>query len=173
MWKPEFKLKCPADQGARRCTRTMAHRRRVFKGPFTVTVLLVLTFGMLLAGSIFVSNQTVALRGDIASLESRREYLEAGEGLLITEYNAARKPAVIISRASGELGLVLPEHPDLTLVCREIEQNERSMSLARKFFSRFGGASEANAGEAHPALVTGTMVSLTPVANDRTKRPGS
>jgi hypothetical protein len=140
----------------------MAHRRRIFKGQVTATVLLVVTFGVLLAGSIFVSNQTVALRRDIAALESRREYLEAGEGLLITDYNAARKPEVIISRASRELGLVLPADPDLVLVCRDLPQDERSMSLARRFFSRFGGASEAQAGEAHPALVSGSMVSLTP-----------
>ena len=77
----------------------MAHRRRIFKGRVTATVLLVVTFGILLAGSIFVSNQTVALRRDIAALESRRENLEAGEGLLITEYNAAPKPEDINSRA--------------------------------------------------------------------------
>lgn len=171
MWKPDLKLKCPAGQNTRSCTRTMAHRRRVFRGPVTATVLLVLTFAILLGGSIFISNQTVALRRDIAALEARREYLEAGEGLLITEYNTARKPEVIIGRAKAELGLVLPDDPDLVLVCREMEQNERSMSLARRFFSRFGGASQAQAGEANLGLVSGSMVSLTPVASTEGVKP--
>jgi hypothetical protein len=141
----------------------MAHRRRIFKGQLTVGVLVTLGFGLLLAGSIFISNQTVALRRDIAGLESRRECLEVKEGRLLTDYNAARKPEVIIGRGIRELGLVLPENPDLVLVCRSNEADDHGPSLAKKFFSKFGGASAAQAGETHSGLVTGTMVSLTPL----------
>lgn len=163
MWKPDLKMKCPTGQSKRRCTRTMAHRRRIFKGQVTVAVLVTLGFGLLLAGSIFISNQTVALRRDIAGLESKRECLEVAEGRLLTDYNAARKPEVIIARGIRELGLVLPDNPDLVLVCRENGADEPGPSLARKFFSKFGGASEASAGEAHSHLVSGNMVSLTPL----------
>jgi hypothetical protein len=163
MWKPDLKLKSPAGPNTRREARTMAHRRRIFKGQATVATLVTLGFGLLLGGSIFISNQTVALRRDMAGLESRRECLEVQEGRLLTDYNAARKPEVIIKRGMAELGLVLPENPDLVLVCRDNREDDHEPSLARKFFSKFGGASEARAGEPNWGLVSGTMVSLTPL----------
>jgi hypothetical protein len=143
----------------------MAHRRRIFKGQATVATLVTLGFGLLLGGSIFISNQTVALRRDMAGLESRRECLEVQEGRLLTSYNAARKPEVIIKRGMVELGLVLPENPDLVLVCRDKETDDHEPGLARKFFSKFGGARKARAGESPSGLVSGTMVSLTPLNN--------
>ena len=140
----------------------MAHRRRIFKGQVTLAALGVLGFGLLMAGSIYISNETVGMRRNIAALEWKRENLEAGEGRLLTEYNAARRPEVIVERAIRELGFVQPENPDLVLVCQATPEPKQSTSLARKFLSKFGGGTEAQAGENNMGLVTGSMVSLTP-----------
>jgi len=162
MWRPDINLKCPAGQNTRRCTRNMAHRKRMFRGRVTLVILAAMGFGLLLAGSIFISNQTVGLRTDIAALESRREYLEAGSGQLLTKWNAVTSAPIIIHRARKELGLVVPEDPDLVLVCRDVEDNSDNSGLWRKFLSKFGGGNVAQAAGDQAGLVVGSMVSLTP-----------
>ena len=162
MWKPDISLKCPAGSQARRCTRTMAHRRRLLGSQVTFTALGALCLGLLMAGSIYISNQTTALRTDIASLEARQEFLEAGSGHLLARWNAATSTKVIIRRAKKELGLVVPEDPGLVLVYEEGSQKSPGSGLWQKFLSRFGGGNDAHAGDDQVGLVVGSMVSLTP-----------
>jgi cell division protein FtsB len=162
MWKPDINLKCPAGQQTRRCARTMAHRRRLLKGKVALSALGGLTVGLLLAGSINISNQTTALRTEIASLEARQEFLEAGNGHLLTRWNAATTTEVIVGRARKELGLVVPEDPNLVLVREEGSWHGSGSGLWQKFLSRFGGGTAAQAAEDPAGLVTGSMVSLTP-----------
>ena len=162
MWKPDLNLKCPAGQNAQRCNRAMAHRRRLMRGRVTLAILGTLGVGMLLFGSIFISNQTTMLRSRIAVLDSQREVLEAGSGKLLTSWNAATNAHVVIRRAQAELGLIVPEDPDLVLVCRKDADQDQGSALWRRFLSRFGGGSEANAADDPMGLVMGDMVSLTP-----------
>lgn len=172
MWKPDLNLKCPAGRRTRRCTRTMAHRRRLAGGQVTLTALGALCLGLLLAGSIYISNQTTALRTEIAVLEARQEFLEAGTGHLLTRWNAATSTEVIIRRARKELGLVVPEDPGLVLVYQEGDGSDRGSGLWQKFLSRFGGGTAVQAAEDQAGLVVGTMVSLTPRNSWGTSVPG-
>ena len=162
MWKPDISLKCPAGTQTRRCTRTMAHRRRLAGGQVTLTALGALSLGLLMAGSIYISNQTTALRTEIASLEVRQEFLEAGNGHLLARWNAATSTEVIIRRARRELGLVVPEDPGLVLVHEEGSRKTPGSGLWQKFLSRFGGGSDVQAADDQIGLVVGSMVSLTP-----------
>ncbi len=162
MWKPDLSLKCPAGQQARRCSRTMAHRRRLLGTQVTLTALGALCLGLLMAGSIYISNQTTALRTNIAALEARQEFLEAGTGHLLTRWNAATSTEVVIRRAKKELGLVVPDDPGLVLVYEEGSVNKPGSGLWQKFLSRFGGGSAAQAADDQVGLVVGAMVSLTP-----------
>jgi hypothetical protein len=162
MWKPDINFKCPSGQNTRRCAGTMAHRRRLPRGKVTCTILGVLGVGMLLAGSIFISNQTTLMRAEIAGLDSRRECLEAGSGTLMTQWNAATSAQVIVRRARAELGLIVPEEPGLVLVCQVGEPASSGSGLWKKFLSRFGGADAAQAAGDQMNLVVGSMVSLTP-----------
>jgi hypothetical protein len=143
----------------------MAHRKRLFRGRVACGVLGGLTVGWLLAGSIFISNETTALRARIAVLEAEKEFLEADTGNLMTRWNAATTAPVILRRARTELGLVAPENPDLVLVCRDAPARPAGSGVWRKFLSRFGGGTEARAAEDPTGLVTGAMVSLTPRTN--------
>ncbi len=115
-----------------------------------------------MAGSINISNQTTALRTEIASLEARQEFLEAGSGHLLARWNAATSTEVIIRRARGELGLVVPDAPGLVLVHEEGSRKSNGSGLWQKFLSRFGGGTPVQAAEDQVGLVVGTMVSLTP-----------
>lgn len=142
----------------------MAHRKRLFQGRMTLAILGALGFGLLMAGSIFISNKTVRMRTEIAGLASRRDFLEARSGLLLADWNAATAGPVIVRRAQRELGLVIPEDPDLVLVCREAAPIDEDTGLWRKFLSRFGGGATAQAAMDPTGLVAGTMVSLTPRA---------
>ncbi len=162
MWKPDISLKCPAGQQTRRCTRTMAHRRRLFGGQVTLTILGALCLGLLMAGSIYISNQTTGFRTQIAALEARQEFLEAGSGHLMTRWNAATSTAVVIRRARMELGLVVPENPGLVLVYEEGSRKTAESGLWQKFLSKFGGGSLVQAADDQVGLVVGSMVSLTP-----------
>jgi hypothetical protein len=162
MWKPDLNLKCPAGKQTHRCTRTMAHRRSLLGGKVTFMTLGALSVALLMAGSIYISNQTTALRTEIATLESRQEFLEAGSGHLQTRWNAATSTEVVIRRAKKELGLVVPQDPGLVLVYEKGAGKRSGSGLWQKFLSRFGGASAAQAGEDQFGLVVGSMVSLTP-----------
>ena len=160
MWRPN--LKCPAGQNGNRCSRTMAHRKRIFGGKVALGVLGGLAVGALLTGSIYISNETTRLRTRIAMLEDQKEVLEAGSGRLMTKWNAATSGEVILARAEKELGLMVPENPGLVLVCRVEPDPPGGSGAWRKFLSRFGGGTDARASEDHMGMVTGAMVSLTP-----------
>lgn len=149
----------------------MAHRKHVFKGRVTLMILGTVGMGLLLAGSIFISNQTVGLRTNIASLESRQEYLEAGSGQLLARWNAATRGPVIVARARKELGLIVPGDPDLVLVRREEAPHDDGTGLWRRFLSRFGGGDVAQAAGDETGLVVGTMVSLTPLVSNQAALP--
>jgi len=140
----------------------MAHRRGLLKGRVTLGVLSTLSLGLLLAGSINISNQTTGLRKNIADLESRREFLEAGSGELLTQYNAATSAKVIIHRAKTEIGLEEQEHPGLVLVCKDREDQDGPAGAWRRFLSRFGGGDAALSAGDQVSQVVGSMISLTP-----------
>ncbi len=159
---PDINLKCPAGPHTRRCSRAMAHRRGLVRGKVTLGIIGTLGLGLLLAGSVFISNQTTGLRTEIAALESRREFLEAGSGLLLTRWNAASSAKVITRRARVEIGLEVPENPGLVLVCRNEVCEDEGTGGWRRFLSRFGGGDVAQAAGDHVSLVVGSMVSLTP-----------
>ena len=97
----DITIKCPTGPNARRESRAMAHRRGLLKGKVTLGALGTLGLGLLLAGSIFISNQTTGLRKSIADLDDRREFLEAGSGELLTKYNAATSAKANITSASA------------------------------------------------------------------------
>lgn len=158
---PDIHLKCPAGPHTRRCSRAMAHRRGLLRGKVTLTVMATLVLGLLLAGSVFISNQTTGLRTSIADLESRREYLETGSGQLLTRWNADTNPKVITRRA-GEIGLEVQQDPGLVLVCRNDGDQGAPSGGWRKFLSRFGGGGNAQAAADPSGLVVGAMISLTP-----------
>lgn len=162
MWKPDISLKCPAGQHTRRCSGTMAHRRRLLKGKVICSILGAFTVTTLLAGSIFISNEATLLRTEIAGLESRKDCLEAGSGQRLIKWNAATSAQVIVRRAKAELGLVVPEEPGLVLVCTEGDQQDEGSGIWKRFLSRFGGGDAAQAAGDRINLVVGSMVSLTP-----------
>jgi hypothetical protein len=159
---PDINLKCPAGPHTRRCSRAMAHRRGLLRGKVTVVVTGTLVLTLLLAGSVFFSNQTTGLRSKMAELESRREFLEAGAGQLLTRWKAATTAKVIIRRAREEIGLEVQENPGLVLVCRDEKGRNGAHDRWRRFLSRFGGGGAAQAAVDQTGLVVGSMVSLTP-----------
>ena len=68
----------------------MAIRRRMVRGKVTFAVLGIAVLVLMMGGSVFVSNQVTALRSDIARLQDRQDFLEAGSALLLTEWNQFR-----------------------------------------------------------------------------------
>ena len=159
---PDINLKCPAGPHTRRSTWAMAHRRGLLRGQVTRGILSTLGLGLLLAGSIFISNQTTGLRTNIAALDARREFLEAGSGELLTQWNAATSAKVITRRAKVEIGLQEQEDPGLVLVCSDRDGQEGATGGWRRFLSRFGGGDAALAAGDKVGLVVGSMISLTP-----------
>ena len=94
----------------------MAHRRRLLDPGTAVVLPVILLAVLLLAGAVFVSNQVVAMRLQIAQLEDRRLYLETGSAKMQARWNAMTAPEVIRERANLELGLIAPGDPGLVLV---------------------------------------------------------
>ena len=158
---PAINLKCPAGPHTRRCSRAMAHRRGMLRGKVALSILGTLGLGLLLAGSVFISNQTARLRAGVADLEFRREFLEAGSGQLLTRWNAAANAEVIIRRAKA-IGLEVQENPGLVLVCRDVDCQPAANGAWRRFLRRFGGGDAALAAGDQVSLVVGSMISLTP-----------
>ena len=159
---PDINLKCPAGPHTQRCSRAMAHRRGLIRGKVTLAVAGTLVLTLLLAGSVFFSNQTAGLRSNLAELDSRREFLEADSGQLLARWKAATSAKVIIRRAREEIGLEVQEDPGLVLVCRDDTGRSATHDRWRKFLSRFGGGGAAQAAVDHTGLVAGSMISLTP-----------
>jgi hypothetical protein len=139
----------------------MAHRRGLLRGKVALGIIGTLGLGLLLAGSVFISNQTNGLRANIADLESRREFLEAGSGQLLTRWNAATSARVIIQRAKA-IGLEVQENPGLVLMCQDVDGQHTDNDGWRRFLSRFGGGDAALAADDQVSLVVGSMISLTP-----------
>ena len=159
---PDISLKCPTGPQTRRCTWAMAQRRGLLRGKVTQGIISTLGLGLLLAGSIFISNQTTGLRTNIAALDARREFLEAGSGELLTRWNAATTAKVITRRAKVEIGLQEQGDPGLVLVCSDRDGADGATGGWRRFLSRFGGGDAALAAGDKVGLVVGSMISLTP-----------
>ena len=161
MWKPDIPVARTKGPAARRDSRNMAIRRRLVRGKVTFAILGIVVLVIMLGGSIFVSNEVTAMRADIARLESRQDFLEAGSALLLTDWNRATSSEVIIPRATRVLGLEVPELPQLVLV--ETDPDEGATGNAfRRLIGRIQGATEARASELPPLATAGTMVSLQP-----------
>lgn len=150
----------------------MAHRRGLLKGRVSLGALTTLSLGLLLAGSIFISNQTTGMRKSIADLDERREFLEAGSGDLLSRWNAATTAKVIIHRGKTEIGLEEQEHPGLVLVGRDREDQDGPTGVWRRFLSRFGGGDAALAAGDQVGQVVGSMISLTPRNAQAAETPG-
>jgi cell division protein FtsB len=160
MWKTK-RDQAPLHQPGRRTNNgVMAHRRAVASRQVMVATLLMLVFAVLLVGSVYVSSRVTGLRAEIARLEDRREFLEAGSARLLLVWNKATAPAVITARAQAELGLVAPTEPGLVLV--QLPADEQRISPWRRLLANVGGGDEAQAAGLNPRWVMGSMVSLTP-----------
>jgi len=160
MWKPKLEMGPEGALCSRANSGVMAHRRCVGGRKLLCGALLVLMMGVLLAGSVFVSNRVTGLRTDIAGLESRREFLEAGSARLLTVWNRKTAPSVIIDRAERELGLVVPTEPGLVLV--QLPANQQGPSPWRRLLDNMSGVDQLQAAELNPSWIMGSMVSLTP-----------
>lgn len=161
MWKPDIPAARTKGPAARRDSRNMAIRRRLIRGKVTFAILGITVLVLMLGGSVFVSNQVTAMRADIARLESRQDFLEAGSAMLLTDWNRATSSEVIIPRATRDLGLEVPELPQLVLVEAPADEGVGGNAF-RRLIGRFQGASEARASELPPMAAAGTMVSLQP-----------
>jgi len=170
MWKPDPRKLPPAGHPARRDSRNMAIRRGLVRGKMTFAVLGIAVLVLMLGGSVFVSNQVTRLRADIAGLEDRQDFLEAGSAQLQSAWNRQTSAEEIVARAR-RIGLLVPDRPDLVLVEADPAAGEEGGAL-RRLFGRLGGASEARAAEL-PAAAAGAMVSLQPrrPAEGGTSRP--
>jgi hypothetical protein len=161
VWKPELAAIGTGAVADRRDSRTMATRRRLFRGRLTFAAVGGLVLALMLGGSVFVSNQVTAMRADIARLESRQDFLEAGSAQLLTRWNRETGREAIVARARRELDLVVPETPGLVLLEASPSDEGRGGAL-RRFFGRLGGAGEARAAELPVRNIEESMVSLYP-----------
>ena len=162
MWKPKLDT---APAGAP-CNRTiqgaMAHRRALGGRNLMLVAVAVLLGSALLAGSVIVSNRVTRLRAEIARLESRRGFLEAGSAGLLTRWNKATAAGVITARAERELGLIAPEQPCLVLL--QVPGDAAPVSRLQRLLENFGSGNVPAANAASDRML-GTMVSLTPRAS--------
>lgn len=125
----------------------MARRKGVITARVGGVAALLVFLGILMASRVFLTSQVTGLRTRIADLESRREFLEAGNADLHRRWNAASSPRVVMARAERELGLVPAEAPGPVLVLLPRDrQAERPWQ------------------EEVAEVVAGTMVSLRPRA---------
>jgi len=104
----------------------MARRKGVVTSRLAIGVLLVLVLGLVMSSRVFLTSQITGLRARIADLESRKEFLEAGNADLHSRWIAASAPATIMARAERELGLVSPETPGPVLVLLPERGDDRS-----------------------------------------------
>lgn len=161
MWKPDMPVARTQGPDARRDSRNMAIRRRLIRGKVTFAILGIMVLVVMLGGSVFVSNQVTDMRADIARLEARQDFLEAGSALLLTEWNRATSSEVIIPRAARDLDLHVPVLPQLVLVETDPAVIQGGNAL-RRLIGKLQGATEARASAMPPMAAAGTMVSLTP-----------
>ncbi len=128
----------------------MARRKGVITHRVAVGVAVVLFLGVLMGSRVFLTSQITGMRARIAELESRKEFLEAGNAELQSRWIAASDPAVVMARAERELGLVPTETPGPVLVLLPAEDD--------------GHGALASLRASVAQVVTGTMVSLQPRA---------
>ncbi len=158
----------PHASGARDYSRyecgLMAHRKDLFSRSAALAVPVLLLGVVLLAGVVYISNQVVACRLQIARLDDRREYLDARSALLQARWNALTRADVIQARATREIGLVQAEQPHLVLLQATAGEEEK-YGLWRRVLAHFGGGTSLEA--ATDPLVGAQehegMVSLEPV----------
>ncbi len=160
MWKPKLELAPSGAPYEQKSNNAMAHRRAVGGRKVVLAILLLSVFAVLSAGSVYVSNRTTGMRAEIAQLENRREFLEAGSARLLTIWNKATAPSVIAERAHRELGLIVPDEPSLVLVA--MPAGDARVSRWRLWLENVGGGDPAEATIVQPTWVIGSMVSLTP-----------
>jgi hypothetical protein len=165
MWKPDIPVARTKGPAERRDSRNMAIRRRLVRGKVTFGILGITVLVVMLGGSVFVSNQVTGMRADIARLDARQDFLEAGSALLLTDWNRATSSEVIIPRAARDLDLEVPDLPQLVLVETGPDEGVESNAF-RRLIGRIQGATEARASELHPIAAAGTMVSLQPRGTD-------
>jgi len=163
MWKPRLESNTPGPGNSRVSIGAMAHRRTMGGRKLLAGSLALVLLAVMLAGSVYVSNRVTGLRAEIARLECRREFLEAGSARLLTAWNKATAPAMIISRARKELVLVKPEEPDLVLV--QMPATGEAVSAWRRLWGNMGGPEAAQAAPV-PADAPDGMVSLSPQPAD-------
>jgi len=161
MWKPDHPATRNQGPAARRDSRNMAIRRRLIRGKVTFAILGITVLVLMLGGSVFVSNQVTAMRANIAKLEARQDFLEAGSAILLTDWNRDTSSAIIIPRANRELKLFVPTLPGLVLVEADPDQ-VKGGGVLRRLIGRLQGATKARAAELPPVASSGTMVSLLP-----------
>jgi hypothetical protein len=138
----------------------MAHRRAMGGRRMALASLLVLAVTFLMAGSVYVSNRVTGLRTEIARLESRRGFLEAGSARLLGQWNHATAPAVVVERASRELGLVAFDDPGLVLV--QMPATGDQVSRWRQLLENVSAGTAVQAAQAATSAGQEPMVSLTP-----------
>ena len=155
MWKPDLK-----DVEFARCGGAMAHRRQFVGCEVLYGMGVMALLGLLLFGSVVVSNRVTSLRTEIARLNSERKILEAGSAEKLFAWNKATTQNVIISRARRELGLITSDDPVLVLV--PVDDAAPKVNRWRQILENMGGPDAAQAADMNPNWVLGSMISLTP-----------
>ena len=141
----------------------MAQRQDLFGRGAALAVPLVLLGVLLLAGAVFISNQVVTCRLQIAQLDDQREFLDARSALLQARWNSLSRPAVIQARAREELGLVVTGQPHLVLV-QTVPEARGKFGIWRRVLAHFSAGTPLEAAT-DPLVGTGgrAMVTLEPV----------
>ena len=132
----------------------MAQRKGILTAQVVAVVVVVIVMGALMGGRIFLTNQITGLRTRVADLENQREFLEAGSARLHLQWNEASSRETIVTRASTELGLIVPESPGLVLVC--VRKPQKGHAVWDALWEGFP------ARERTSQLVANAMISLEP-----------
>ena len=160
MWKPTPCNLRPTGESCRRDGGAMAHRRGLFRRSTATAAPLLLLGGLLLAGAVFVSNQVVALRVQVDDLQDRREFMEARQARLRSQWNTMTAADVVVARAERELGLIRPAEPGLVLV-QVPQSGGKGDRRWDRFLAQLGGGTPVQAAD-HPGTSPDRMVSLLP-----------
>ena len=104
----------------------MARRKGVVTNRVVIGLMVFLCLGAVMSSRVFLTSQITGQRARIADLESRKEFLEAGNAELHSRWITASSPAVVMARAEKELGLMAAETPGPVLVLLPEGRDERS-----------------------------------------------
>lgn len=154
-------LQHPAGNLAARRSEAMAHRRHLIKGRVGLAAMVLLGVGVVLAGSVFVSNQTVRLRRSIAALEADVVVARAENANLHARWNVATAPRAITGRAERELGLIVPADPSPVLAAVRLE-TPSTLDGVWRLLQGLGGGEPAQAAVVSGTPAAGKLVSLAP-----------